>query len=265
MNTILAWLLSGTDTIKDLIMWAEAHQFAASFIGLLVANLAYKFIPHGGIGNDIYDVLRASFSGVRLETQEKKGPTLKNIAIFALCLTLCASCATIAAFRTDATPKETAIAVCTDLQTTMTAASALVAWTTVYFPNQSALLKEVSTYLELAEESRATACAAVDLVVDSESLASLVTSKQTEIFSLISKINALIAKIKGTSAASVEMEFEGYRLLTSIENTFLVVGLHPRQADLQAAVRLGLPLLMFYPRGLNPSSPDQSPTWWGPS
>jgi hypothetical protein len=126
-------------------------------------------------------------------------------------------------------------------------------------------LKEVSTYLELAEESRATACAAVDLVVDSESLASLVTSKQTEIFSLIAKINALIAKIKGTSPASVEMEFDGYKIQASIENTFLVVGLHPRQTDLQAAVDLGLPLLMFYPRGLDTYNPDQVLTWWGPA
>lgn len=118
------------------------------------------------------------------------------IGLLSVCLT---ACATVSAVKSDATPKQTAQAVCSDLQTTITAASALVAWTTLYFPNQAALLSEASEYLSLAEESRAAACAAVDLVVDTESLASLVTTRQATVLTLIGKINTIVAKIKDVS------------------------------------------------------------------
>lgn len=120
----------------------------------------------------------------------------KVVLIAMLCVGLTA-CATVSAVKSDATPKQTAQAVCSDLQTTITAASALVAWTSLYFPNQAALLTEAGEYLSLTEESRAAACASVDLVVDTESLEELVTTKQATVLTLIGRINSVVAKIKG--------------------------------------------------------------------
>lgn len=120
-----------------------------------------------------------------------------------LCLFLVSACATIAAVRTDATPKERAQAICSDLQTATTATSGLLAWTTIYFPNQKDLLDQAAGYLSLAEESRATACEAIDLVTDATSLQELIGTRQNEVFGLIARVQVLIQRIKGEKTASL--------------------------------------------------------------
>lgn len=135
---------------------------------------------------------------------------LRRFTIFVLCLALCA-CSTFQIIKSgNDDPRAIAEAVCSDLQLTLTAASAMDAWALIYFPNQQALLSEAGTYLQEAEDARSAACSAIALVTDVTTLNELL-GKKAQILGLVSKVTALIAQIRGVSSTEIEVELDSFR------------------------------------------------------
>lgn len=124
---------------------------------------------------------------------------IKTLFVLFACLTLVSSCATVTAVRSDtATWNEIAVASCSDLRTGVLAASAAVAWSKIYFPNQSVAFEQVIEPLLVQASAGVDAyCAAASLVQDASGIQGLL-AKKTEILDLLGKVDTFIFAVKGS-------------------------------------------------------------------
>lgn len=124
---------------------------------------------------------------------------MRRFAIVALICAFIAGCSTVTAVKSGtATWQQIATSTCTDLRTASTAASAAVAWSKIYFPNQQAAFTEVIEPLLIKASAGVDAyCAAASLVQDATGIQALLT-KKAEILDLLGKVDTFIFAVKGS-------------------------------------------------------------------
>lgn len=119
------------------------------------------------------------------------------LATLAVAVMTFAGCSTVTAVRSGtASWQQIATSTCTDLQTAGAAASAAVAWSKIYFPNQDAVFTEaIEPLLTQVAAGIDAYCSAASLVQDVDGIQALF-SKQAEILELVQKLNVLVAAVK---------------------------------------------------------------------
>lgn len=122
---------------------------------------------------------------------------MRRFAIVALICAFIAGCSTVTAVKSGtATWQQIATSTCTDLRTASTAASAAVAWSKIYFPNQDAVFASVIEPLLGQITAGVDAyCSAAALVQGVDGIQALL-AKQAEILELVGKLNVLVAAVK---------------------------------------------------------------------
>ena len=119
--------------------------------------------------------------------------------ILLLCLTLStAGCSTIQSYQAGERGwQQLAVSSCQDLQLAGLGASAAVAWTRIYFPNQQeAFANTIEPLLGQIAAGVDAYCAAVELVKDASGFVD-VLKKKSELLTLVERLETLIAVVKG--------------------------------------------------------------------
>jgi uncharacterized protein YceK len=119
--------------------------------------------------------------------------------ILLLCLTLStAGCSTIQSYQAGERGwQELAVASCQDLELASVGASAAVAWSKIYFPNQQeAFANTIEPLLCQIVAGVDAYCAAVDVVQDVSGFTDLL-QKKTELLTLVERLETLLMLVKG--------------------------------------------------------------------
>lgn len=134
-----------------------------------------------------------------LETDEENPVRIKTLFVLMACLLLISACATTTAIQSGtATWNEIAAASCSDLRTGVLAASAAVAWSKIYFPNQEVAFQQVIEPLLVKASLGVDAyCAAATLVQDAGGIQGLL-AKKTELLELLGKIDTFLFALKAS-------------------------------------------------------------------
>jgi hypothetical protein len=105
-------------------------------------------------------------------------------------------CTTVQTYRAGGGVKEMALASCQDLQLSVMGASAAVAWSMIYFPDQQAVfISQINPKLEKAQLAVNAYCSAAELASTTTSLQDLVAN-QALITQLVNEIQALLVSIR---------------------------------------------------------------------
>ena len=123
---------------------------------------------------------------------------MRRIAItVTLCLLLIAGCSTIQSYQAgERSWRELAVASCQDLQLAGLGASAAVAWTRIYFPNQQdTFVNTIEPLLGQIAAGVDAYCDAVELVKDASGFVD-VLEKKSELLALVERLELLIAAVK---------------------------------------------------------------------
>lgn len=123
---------------------------------------------------------------------------MKRIAITVTLCLLLTGCSTIQSYQAGERGwQELAIASCEDLQLAGLGASAAVAWTRIYFPDQQeAFVNTIEPLLGQISAGIDAYCAAVELVKDASGFVD-VLKKKSELLTLVERLETLIAVVKG--------------------------------------------------------------------
>lgn len=119
--------------------------------------------------------------------------------ILLLCLTLAtAGCSTIQSYQAGERGWQAlAVASCHDLELASVGASAAVAWSKIYFPNQQeAFANTIEPLLCQIVAGVDAYCAAVDVVQDVSGFTDLL-QKKTELLTLVERLETLLMLVKG--------------------------------------------------------------------
>jgi hypothetical protein len=122
---------------------------------------------------------------------------MKRIAITVTLCLLIAGCSTIQSYQAGERGwQELAVASCQDLQLAGLGASAAVAWTRIYFPNQQeAFANTIEPLLGQIAAGVDAYCAAVELVKDASGFVD-VLKKKSELLALVERLELLIEAVK---------------------------------------------------------------------
>lgn len=122
---------------------------------------------------------------------------MKRIAITVTLCLLIAGCSTIQSYQAGERGwQELAVASCQDLQLAGLGASAAVAWTRIYFPNQQeAFANTIEPLLCQIVAGVDAYCAAVELVRDATGFVD-VLEKKSELLALVERLELLIEAVK---------------------------------------------------------------------
>ena len=122
---------------------------------------------------------------------------MKRIAITVTLCLLIAGCSTIQSYQAGERGwQELAVASCQDLQLASVGASAAVAWSKIYFPNQQeAFANTIEPLLCQIVAGVDAYCAAVELVKDATGFVD-VLKKKSELLALVERLELLIAAVK---------------------------------------------------------------------
>lgn len=122
---------------------------------------------------------------------------MKRIAITVTLCLLIAGCSTIQSYQAGERGwQELAVASCQDLQLASVGASAAVAWSKIYFPNQQEAFQATIEPLLCQIVAGVDAyCAAVELVRDATGFVD-VLEKKSELLTLVERLELLIAAVK---------------------------------------------------------------------
>lgn len=117
--------------------------------------------------------------------------------ILLLCLTLAtAGCSTIQSYQAGERGwQQLAVSSCQDLQLASVGASAAVAWSKIYFPNQQAFANTIEPLLGQIVAGVDAYCAAVELVRDATGFVD-VLEKKSELLALVERLELLIEAVK---------------------------------------------------------------------
>jgi len=122
---------------------------------------------------------------------------MKRIAITVTLCLLLAGCSTIQSYQAGERGwQQLAVSSCQDLQLASVGASAAVAWSKIYFPNQQeAFVNTIEPLLCQIVAGVDAYCAAVELVKDATGFVD-VLQKKSELLSLVERLELLIAAVK---------------------------------------------------------------------
>ena len=122
---------------------------------------------------------------------------MKRIAITVTLCLLIAGCSTIQSYQAGERGwQELAVASCQDLQLASVGASAAVAWSKIYFPNQQeAFANTIEPLLCQIVAGVDAYCAAVELVKDATGFVD-VLKKKSELLVLVERLELLIEEVK---------------------------------------------------------------------
>jgi len=122
---------------------------------------------------------------------------MKRIAITVTLCLLIAGCSTIQSYQAGERGwQELAVASCQDLQLASVGASAAVAWSKIYFPNQQeAFANTIEPLLCQIVAGVDAYCAAVELVKDATGFVD-VLKKKSELLVLVERLELLIEAVK---------------------------------------------------------------------
>ena len=123
---------------------------------------------------------------------------MKRIAITVTLCLLLAGCSTIQSYQAGERGwQQLAVSSCQDLQLASVGASAAVAWSKIYFPNQQeAFANTIEPLLGQIAAGVDAYCAAVELVKDASGFVD-VLKKKSELLTLVERLETLIAVVKG--------------------------------------------------------------------
>src|SRR5574343_260934 len=123
---------------------------------------------------------------------------MKRIAITVTLCLLIAGCSTIQSYQAGERGwQKLAVSSCQDLQLASVGASAAVAWSKIYFPNQQeAFANTIEPLLCQIVAGVDAYCAAVELVKDASGFVD-VLKKKSELLTLVERLETLIAVVKG--------------------------------------------------------------------
>jgi len=123
---------------------------------------------------------------------------MKRIAITVTLCLLIAGCSTIQSYQAGERGwQQLAVSSCQDLQLASLGASAAVAWSKIYFPNQQeAFANTIEPLLGQIAAGVDAYCAAVELVKDASGFVD-VLKKKSELLTLVERLETLIAVVKG--------------------------------------------------------------------
>lgn len=123
---------------------------------------------------------------------------MKRIAITVTLCLLIAGCSTIQSYQAGERGwQELAASSCQDLQLASVGASAAVAWSKIYFPNQQeAFANTIEPLLCQIVAGVDAYCAAVDVVQDVSGFTDLL-QKKTELLTLVERLETLLMLVKG--------------------------------------------------------------------
>ena len=122
---------------------------------------------------------------------------MKRIVITVTLCLLIAGCSTIQRYQAGERGwQELAVASCQDLQLAGLGASAAVAWSKIYFPNQQeAFVNTIEPLLCQIVAGVDAYCSAVELVKDATGFVD-VLEKKSELLALVERLELLIAAVK---------------------------------------------------------------------
>ena len=122
---------------------------------------------------------------------------MKRIAITVTLCLLIAGCSTIQSYQAGERGwQQLAVASCQDLQLASVGASAAVAWSKIYFPNQQeAFTNTIEPLLGQIVAGVDAYCAAVELVKDASGFVD-VLKKKSELLALVERLELLIEAVK---------------------------------------------------------------------
>ena len=122
---------------------------------------------------------------------------MKRIAITVTLCLLIAGCSTIQSYQAGERGwQQLAVSSCQDLQLAGLGASAAVAWTRIYFPNQQeAFANTIEPLLGQIAAGVDAYCAAVELVKDASGFVD-VLKKKSELLALVERLELLIEAVK---------------------------------------------------------------------
>jgi len=122
---------------------------------------------------------------------------MKRIAITVTLCLLIAGCSTIQSYQAGERGwQQLAVSSCQDLQLAGLGASAAVAWTRIYFPNQQeAFANTIEPLLGQIVAGVDAYCAAVELVRDATGFVD-VLEKKSELLALVERLELLIEAVK---------------------------------------------------------------------
>jgi len=123
---------------------------------------------------------------------------MKRITTTVLLSLLIVGCSTIQSYQAGESGwQELAVASCQDLELASVGASAAVAWSKIYFPNQQeAFANTIEPLLCQIVAGVDAYCAAVELVKDASGFVD-VLKKKSELLTLVERLETLIAVVKG--------------------------------------------------------------------
>ena len=122
---------------------------------------------------------------------------MKRIAITVTLCLLIAGCSTIQSYQAGERGwQQLAVSSCQDLQLASVGASAAVAWSKIYFPNQQeAFANTIEPLLGQIAAGVDAYCAAVELVKDASGFVD-VLKKKSELLALVERLELLIEAVK---------------------------------------------------------------------
>ena len=123
---------------------------------------------------------------------------MKRIAITVTLCLLIAGCSTIQSYQAGERGwQQLAVSSCQDLQLASVGASAAVAWSKIYFPNQQeAFANTIEPLLGQIAAGVDAYCAAVELVKDASGFVD-VLKKKSELLALVERLETLLMLVKG--------------------------------------------------------------------
>ena len=123
---------------------------------------------------------------------------MKRIAITVTLCLLIAGCSTIQSYQAGERGwQQLAVSSCQDLQLASVGASAAVAWSKIYFPNQQeAFANTIEPLLCQIVAGVDAYCAAVELVKDASGFVD-VLKKKSELLALVEQLETLLMLVKG--------------------------------------------------------------------